>query len=323
MKPSSIGALVIVAIVIGSLLNLVALCVQTRSIASVPFSATPTIYEKTFSEFKKQKLTLSKPIQLLQETESKLFVWKKNRLHIVNCGINTCHPEEASQQPKDPSTFTNSRDSSLRANSAQNDSGEFRDSQLQEIKSSSYSSTKLNSNHFISSNESVNIQNGILTIAVNKKTLWSSNEAWWVDSYSIADVDGDGKNDLALSVWKSGNFGSSKPFWIKENDPAVKNHFFVFSFKNNRVVPLWQSSNLAVPNCEFLLSDLDDDKIMELVVLEGTYNENQECKPSYLAVWQWNGWGFSNEYRSEVGMFKDLELMEQNGRKMVGVKTRK
>ncbi len=274
MKSSSIGALVIVAIVIGSLLNLVALCVQTRFIASVPFSATSTIYEQSFGEFKKQKLTNSKiPSKSLQKTEIKKLNWIKNN--------------------------------------------------LQETKRVNYSYKKVSGGYFVSKQEKMTIHDGILTISENEKNMWSSNEAWWVDSYSIADVDGDGKNDLALSVWKSGNFGSSKPFWIKENDPAVKNHFFVFSFKDNRVVPLWQSSNLTVPNCEFLLSDLDGDKIMELVVLEGTYNDNQTCKSNYLAVWQWNGWGFSNEYRSEVGVFKNLELGKRGGGKVVRVEIEK
>jgi hypothetical protein len=177
--------------------------------------------------------------------------------------------------------------------------------------------------YFISSTEKIAIHDGVLTISENEKIIWSSNQVWWVDSYYIADVDGDGKNNLALSVWKSGNFGSSKPFWIKENDPAVKNHFFVFSFKDKRVVPLWQSSNLSVPNCEFLLSDLDSDKIMELVVLEGTYNDNQTCESNYLAVWQWNDWGFSNEYRSEMGVFMNLELGKRGSGKVVRVEIEK
>jgi hypothetical protein len=189
---------------------------------------------------------------------------------------------------------------------------------LKKIKKPNTLEETKNQKYFISTNEKLSLKDGILTLSKNQKTVWQSPKNWWVDSYDIADVDGDEKNDLAMSVWKSGNFGTSQPFWIKQNDPEVKNHFFVFSFLKNKIVPLWQSSNLPVPNCEFFITNLDNDKTPELVVVEGTYSR-QKCVGDHLAVWKWNGWGFSNEYRSESGVFQKLKLVESKGKKIIAV----
>jgi hypothetical protein len=156
------------------------------------------------------------------------------------------------------------------------------------------------------------LKKGQLTIKDNGKTLWQTPLEWWVDRYVVADSDSDGKLNINLSVWKQGNFGSHLPFWIQENDQSIKNHFFVFEFKNNQPKPTWQSSNLEHPNCEFAFADLDNDGRDELVVIEGEYREDLQCIGNYLAVWKWNGWGFSNEWRSAEGNYKNLTVLKPN-----------
>jgi len=46
----------------------------------------------------------------------------------------------------------------------------------------------------------------------------------------------------------------------------------------------------------------------ELVVIEGDYLQKPECNGSFVAVWKWNGWGFSNEWRSDRGNYSNLEI---------------
>ncbi|HSR89111.1 MAG TPA: CapA family protein [Candidatus Udaeobacter sp.] len=162
--------------------------------------------------------------------------------------------------------------------------------------------------------EELTLQDGKLKISQEGKTIWESSNGWWVDDFSVADSNNDGIIDINLAVWKSGNFGNSKPFWIKENDPSIKNHFFVFDIMSGIMKPIWQSSNLAAPNCEFKIADIDGDNKQDLVVLEGDYSQKSSCSGNYVAVWKWNGWGFSNEWRSDEGNFRNLRIENTNNK---------
>lgn len=142
--------------------------------------------------------------------------------------------------------------------------------------------------------EEYRLSDGTLEIFENR-TIWKSPEGWWIDHVAISDVTGDGKPDINLSVWKEGSFGSSRPFWIKENDRDVKNHYFVFSLEQEKMKAVWQSSSLTVPNCSFQFVDIDGDGDNELIAEEGDYRDWPACIPKVKTIWGWNGWGFSRE----------------------------
>ncbi len=167
--------------------------------------------------------------------------------------------------------------------------------------------------------EKYKLEKGSLTIEDNSKMVWQSPSDWLIDSFVIADSNNDGTADINLSVWKAGNFGTSKPFWIKENDMSIKNHFFVFDFINGAMNPIWQSSNLETPNCEFAFVDIDGDEKNDLITIEGEYSQKLKCDGRYVAIWKWNGWGFSNEWRSEKGNFSNLKIKEINDVKYIVV----
>ena len=78
--------------------------------------------------------------------------------------------------------------------------------------------------------------------------------------------------------------------------------------------PVWHSSNLSAPNCEFKIADVDNDGKNDLIVVEGDYSQSPNCKGIHLALWRWNGWGFSNEWRSEKGVFSNLEVEKIDGK---------
>ncbi|MFA6271958.1 MAG: hypothetical protein WC693_02500 [Patescibacteria group bacterium] len=151
--------------------------------------------------------------------------------------------------------------------------------------------------------ESYVLADGRLTVSQNAEVLWQTPAEWWVDSFELADATRDGKIDIALSVWKSGSFGPSKPFWVTEDDNSVKNHFFVFGFKEQEIQPVWQSSNLAQPNCSFTFADINNDSLEELLVIEGEYTADFSCSGNHLAVWSWREWGFYNDWRSNSGEY--------------------
>ena len=170
------------------------------------------------------------------------------------------------------------------------------------------------------SGEEYELKNKTLIVSQNKKKIWQTPSSWRVDSFFLADSNNDGRKEINLSVWKKGNFGSSKPFWVKENDQSTKNHFFVFSFDKEKIKAIWQSSNLKKPNCEFIFGDVDNDGKQELVVIEGEYGVKYNCQGNYLAVWQWNGWGFSNQWRSQKGKYENLEIKKTAGKNLITVK---
>ena len=171
----------------------------------------------------------------------------------------------------------------------------------------------LNNNLFF---ETYELKNGKLTIEENKKNIWESSDNWWIDDFNFNDSNNDGIVDINLSLWKPGNFGKSKPFWVEENDMSIKNHFFILDLIGNSIKEVWGSSNLSNPNCEFKFADIDNDKENELIVVEGDYLE-EKCNGNFVAVWKWNGWGFSNEWRSEKGNFSNLEIEKINNKNYI------
>lgn len=169
----------------------------------------------------------------------------------------------------------------------------------------------LNNNNIV---ETYVLENGRLTITEDSKLIWQSDGDWWIDNYVLADSNNDGILDINVSLWKSGSFGSSKPFWISKDDKSIKNHFFIYDLVDESVRLVWGSSNLKAPNCEFKIADIDNDGKKDLIVIEGNYLQMPKCKGQYIAFWKWNNWGFSNHWRSEKGNFSNLKI-EQNGSK--------
>lgn len=164
-------------------------------------------------------------------------------------------------------------------------------------------------------NYNFNLSNGNLIIGRDHETIWQSPADWWVSGYALADVNHDGKTELNLSVWKPGDFGTSKPAWVTENDLSVKNHLFVYELTADGIKALWQSSNLDQPICEFIFADLDGDNKQELGVIEGEYTTDRSCRGKFLAIWKWNEWGFYNQWRSNEGHFSNLKAVEENSDK--------
>ena len=100
---------------------------------------------------------------------------------------------------------------------------------------------------------------------------------------------------------------------------SIKNHFFILNYSKGRVRYVWCSSNLSQPNCEFQFADINHDLKSELVVIEGDYTLAYENRGMYAAVWRWNGWGFSNVWRSEKGNYKNLMIEKVNGETFIVV----
>lgn len=167
--------------------------------------------------------------------------------------------------------------------------------------------------------ERYELREGVVSVYEDKHRIWRTPETWWVDDFALADADGDGSININMSVWKAGSFGTTKPFWVRENDLSIKNHFFVFGFREGSVRPVWQSSNLDAPNREFLFDDVDGDGRQELVVVEGEYADKDRSSGKHVAVWRWDEWGFFNEWRSPAGRYRNLSIEKIGESKLIAV----
>jgi len=137
----------------------------------------------------------------------------------------------------------------------------------------------------------------LIIIGTDNTEIWRSNDGWYVDSFRIGDVNSDNVPDVAFTVWKSYSYGPEHPARMENNDASVRCHLFVYSFKDNRVKPLWCSSNLPRPIYSF---ELCADGIqtpalsgVRIVTREGAYTDDYSKTAAADYIYEWNSWGFS------------------------------
>lgn len=116
-----------------------------------------------------------------------------------------------------------------------------------------------------------------------KRRAWSGVPKRWKPwKLALADVDGDGKQEIVLGVNKSTRY-IKKPH----------NCLFVYGWDGRKVYPKWLSSSLSKPFTDFLFADLDKDGKADLVALE-TRRDGRQC----VVVYSWIGFGYGFEWQS-------------------------
>ena len=110
--------------------------------------------------------------------------------------------------------------------------------------------------------------------------VWHSPSDMAVQSLLINDIDRDGEEELLLLVWKHGSYGEHKPFWVKSNDIALKQHIFIYKYdksRDMRLRPVWMSSELGYEVSSVALGQADT-----VIVTD---------RNSSSRVWRWEGFG--------------------------------
>lgn len=147
-------------------------------------------------------------------------------------------------------------------------------------------------------NETLFLHYGTLYVYSDSAKLLETDHSWDVREFIVGDFTNNGRNELAIYLWKRGNYGPSLPFWVEENDRSYKQHLFLYEWDDrNGLKALWHSSNLPYINVKTELGDFDDDGKNEIKVLERTYD--WDYKES-TAIWQWDEWGFKNISREQL-----------------------
>jgi hypothetical protein len=125
--------------------------------------------------------------------------------------------------------------------------------------------------------------------------LWHGVPRRWEPwKLRTADVDGDGRREIVVGLWKSTRFF-----------PRPHNCLFVYRFDGRTVHPRWLGSALSKPFLDFAFSNLDDDRADELIAVEITRNR-KHC----LVVYSWSGFGFVADWQR--GSWTQARLLETN-----------
>jgi hypothetical protein len=137
---------------------------------------------------------------------------------------------------------------------------------------------------------------------------------WHVTTATLADVTGDDNPEWVLLVWRPW-----RDWPIQEWSPVPSpiTDFHDASGKSCHLILLdpidgreiWAGSALPAPLLALATDDIDDDGIVEIVTLEGDYVTGRNGPAKHINVWQWNGFGFSLEWRSPQGTYNHLSVI--------------
>ena len=158
------------------------------------------------------------------------------------------------------------------------------------------------------------LDEGALVVTRQAHEIWRSDPTWDIRQLLVADVNNDGQQEAAFALWKSfrlepaivyDTFG----FPALWEEGSLRNHLFIYRWRDGVWRRLWCSSPVAEPILELRAADVDGDWSSELVVLEGTY-DFPDAPARHVSVWRWNGWGFTLLWRSSGGEWDRLLLQD-------------
>lgn len=121
-----------------------------------------------------------------------------------------------------------------------------------------------------------------------------------------ADVDGDGIQDISITMYKKTKF-----------HPVMANRPFLYSWKEGRIAPLWRGSRLSRPFDDYVFSDLNRDGRDELIA-----NEQLESGERVLQAYHWKGFGFEGLAQSiPYEKISSLRIDTETGKIMAQAET--
>lgn len=118
-----------------------------------------------------------------------------------------------------------------------------------------------------------------VTVLQDGAAVWQSGREIKVQDVLWADIDHDEEDELMLLCWKRGRYGSSRPFWVTEDQRTWSQHIYLYDWESDGPRPIWMASDLGMevdcwsfePRTRLLLTD----------------------RTGAQSAWDWLSWGLS------------------------------
>ena len=138
---------------------------------------------------------------------------------------------------------------------------------------------------------------------------------WQVAAATLADITGDGIPEWALLVWRPWRDWPIQD-WLTVPSPIAgfhdeqgnSCHLILIDPQDGHEI--WAGSALPAPLLALTVGDVDGDGYSEVVTLEGDYATGREGPATRVDVWRWNGFGFTLQWRSSPGIFREVRLTD-------------
>lgn len=111
-----------------------------------------------------------------------------------------------------------------------------------------------------------------------------------------ADVDGDGVQDISITMFKKTRF-----------HPVMANRPFLYYWKNGYIEPLWRGSRLSRPFGSYVFSDINNDGRDELIATEYLQDGTEVLQAYYWKGFGFEGYAVSRPYPEITGLAKNLK----------------
>lgn len=117
----------------------------------------------------------------------------------------------------------------------------------------------------------------------------------------VADVDGDGRNEISVGVYKTARF-----------HPVMAKRPFVYDWNKGALSPKWLGSRLSRPFDDYIFCDIDEDGMDELVSIELLSNGRK-----VINAYKWKGFGF--EGLAEGRDFQEIAGLQKQSSEEKGI----
>jgi len=151
---------------------------------------------------------------------------------------------------------------------------------------------------------------------------------WRVTASTLADATNDGAPEWVLLVWRPWRDWpiqrwSTVPSPIAGFHDAAGDSCHLILLDPHDEHEIWAGSALPAPLLALAVGDVDGDGRNEVATLEGNYATGRDGPAIHVDVWRWNGFGFTLEYRSPPGTFRELCLTDKNNDGIVNIAVRR
>ena len=118
-----------------------------------------------------------------------------------------------------------------------------------------------------------------VSVTAEGETVWRSGRELRVQDVLWCDVDRDEESELLLLCWKRGRYGSSRPFWVEEDEKTWSQHIYIYDWNAGEPKPVWMASDIGLEAASWTF-----DEVRRLVITDRTGEQT---------AWDWVTWGLS------------------------------